>query len=194
MRTVKLKILYLLIASFRYVKATLSKYEYQYYQVKHKGQFSFSVPPQLGNNFFVDLRDSSRIIFKGIFTARGNFSIIGRNSAKIEIGNNVFFNLGCSISSLDSITIGNNVMFGENVKIYDHNHQYREEDKLIFQQGYTMAPVIIGDNCWIGTNVVILKGIRIGENVVIGANVVVKQNIEKGQVIYNKQILESFKI
>jgi acetyltransferase-like isoleucine patch superfamily enzyme len=186
--------MYLLIASFRYVKATFSKYEYHYYQAKHKGRFSFSVPPQLGNNFFIDLRDSSRIIFKGIFTARGNFSIIGRNSAKIEIGNNVFFNLGCSISSLDSVTIGNNVMFGENVKIYDHNHQYREEDKLISEQGYTMAPVIIGDNCWIGTNVVILKGIRIGNNVVIGANVVVKQDIQPGQVVYNKQILESFKI
>jgi acetyltransferase-like isoleucine patch superfamily enzyme len=186
----KLKILYLLTDALKSLKSTITKYECYYYHTKLQGKFSFSTPPQLGKNFLLDLKEDSRIIFKGPFTARGNFSIIGRKSGQIRIGTNVFFNLGCSISCLDFVSIGDNVMFGENVKIYDHNHEFRDKEKQINEQGFCQKPVKIGNNCWIGTNVVILKGVEIGDNSVIGANVVVRENIEAGQLVYNKQVLE----
>src|SRR4051812_4748579 len=44
-------------------------------------------------------------------------------SGKLTIGNNVFWNNHCSVNCMFDISIGENVMFGEAVKIYDHNHE-----------------------------------------------------------------------
>lgn len=133
------------------------------------------------------MRHNSSISFGQRFVSRGNLSVIGRNNGKIIIGNNVFFNIGCSISCFESVKVGDNVMFGENVKIYDHNHEFRNPNELTALQGYTISPISIGKNCWIGTNVVILKGVEIGDNVVIGAGTVIYKNIAPNQVIVNKQ-------
>ncbi len=45
------------------------------------------------------------------------------------------------------------------------------------------APVIIGDNVWIGMNAVILKGVTIGDNSVVAAGSVVTKNIEPNTVV-----------
>lgn len=62
----------------------------------------------------------------------------------VKIGNSCFFNNGCSINANKSITIGDGTLFGENVKIYDHNHRFRERDILIKEQGFTMGEIEIG--------------------------------------------------
>lgn len=105
----------------------------------------------------------------------------------MSIGDNVFFNNYCSINAKDSITIGNDTIFGENVRIYDHNHTFSEKDILIRYQGYTVAPIIIGNNCWICSNVIILKGVTIGDNVVIGAGCVISTDIPSNSICRNKQ-------
>ena len=102
---------------------------------------------------------------------------------KITIGNRCFFNNECSIVSLDSVTIGDNSIFGENVKIYDHNHRFNSLNKTVKEQGYTKDSISIGNNCWIGSNVVILKGTKIGNNCVIGAGVTLSGNIPDGTIV-----------
>lgn len=94
------------------------------------------------------------------------------SNAKIFVGKNCFFNNDCSIAANEMICIGDNNLFGENVKIYDHNHKF-DKDSLIKSQGYSNSSVTIGDNCWIGSNVVILKGTIIENNCVIGAGCIV---------------------
>lgn len=89
----------------------------------------------------------------------------------------------------DSITIGNNTIFGENVKVYDHNHQYKDIQTHIYKQGYSYAPISIGSNCWIASNVVILKGVTIGDNCVIGAGCVIYKDIPSDTIVVNKQDL-----
>lgn len=90
---------------------------------------------------------------------------------------------------MSEISIGDNSQFGESVKIYDHNHQYRNLNLLINQQGYVKGKVIIGSNCWIGSNVVILKDVVIGDNVVIGAGCVIFKSIPSNSIVYNNQNL-----
>ena len=51
------------------------------------------------------------------------------------------------------------------------------------EPGVTLADVIIGDNCWIGTGVIILKGTVIGEGSVIGAGAVVSGNIPAHSIV-----------
>ena len=101
--------------------------------------------------------------------------MIGSN-AKVHIGNRVFFNNYCSVVSLDDIYIGDDCIFGENVKIYDHNHRFDVKDKRKAEQGFKTDAVIIKDNCWIANNVVILKGVTIGRGCNVAAGAVVNKS------------------
>jgi acetyltransferase-like isoleucine patch superfamily enzyme len=102
--------------------------------------------------------------------------------ATIEIGDDVSIGFGATFYAKESsITIGNKVMFGPNVSIRggDHNtsvvgqymydvHEKRPEDDL---------PVIIEDDVWVGTDVVILKGVRVGRGSIIAAGAVVIKDV-----------------
>lgn len=103
---------------------------------------------------------------------------------KIKIGKNCFFNNYCSLNSLEEIEIGDNCIFGEGVKIYDHNHKFGQGINTA-TSGFTSAKVHIGNNVWIGSNVTILKGVNIGENVVVGANCLIYKDIKDNMIVMN---------
>lgn len=91
------------------------------------------------------------------------------------------------MAAREGISIGNGTIFGENVKVYDHNHCYRDVAVPIKEQGFTSAPITIGSHCWIASNVVILKGMTIGDNCVIGAGCIVYKDVPTGTVLINRQ-------
>lgn len=104
------------------------------------------------------------------------------SDGKVCIGQNCFFNNGCSINALGKIEIGDYCIFGENVKLYDHDHKIELND-FFKTQGFKIDSIKIGNNCWIGSNVVILSGVKIGNNVVIGAGTIVTKDIEDNCII-----------
>ncbi|MBR3355602.1 MAG: acyltransferase [Oscillospiraceae bacterium] len=116
-------------------------------------------------------------------TFRKDFSLMIGESASVKIGANCFFNNHCSINALQSIEIGDGSIFGEGVKIYDHNHRFRDSLNSIKQQGYSVAGVKIGSHCWLGSNVIILKGAEIGDNCVIGAGCVVSGQVPENSLV-----------
>lgn len=116
-------------------------------------------------------------------------NILVEKNSTLKIDDNVFFNNCCSINCLDSIKIGENTLFGEGVKIYDHNHSYTLRPFQIDRGGFTTAPIVIGENCWIGSNVTILKGVTIGKNVIIGANCLVVKSIPSGCIVKHTESL-----
>lgn len=110
-----------------------------------------------------------------------------RNGGKVVIGDNVGMSNGCVITGYENVTIGDNVMLGPNVLIYDQDHDYRAEGGITAMK-YRMTSVIVGNNVWIGANSVILRGTRIGDNSVIGAGSVVKGTYKSGSVVIQKRI------
>ena len=118
---------------------------------------------------------------------RKGFHVVIEDAGRINISDHVFFNNYCTIMSRSFITIGEGTIFGENVKIYDHNHCYKDITLPLKVQGYTSAPITIGKHCWIASNVVILKGVTIGNNCVIGAGCVVYKDVPANTVLVNKQ-------
>lgn len=116
-------------------------------------------------------------------TFRRNFRVYLEDGAVIHIGKNCFFNHGCSINALKRVEIGDGCLFGENVKIYDHNHRFSQRNVPIKEQGFTTGTVTIGDGCWIGSNVVILKGVHIGNHCVIGAGTVIDRDIPEETIV-----------
>lgn len=144
-------------------------------------QISVGSLPICGGKIFVEIFQSGRIILGKRLSVRRGFEI--RATGEVVIGDGCFFNNHCTLTALQSIRIGNNCIFGENVSIYDQNHAFRDKAQLIKEQGYTIAPVTIGNNVWVGSNVTILKGVKIGDNSVIGANCVVYKNVPANTIV-----------
>ena len=93
----------------------------------------------------------------------------------IQVGKGFFANYNCTILDVGKVTIGENVLLAPNVSIYTAGHPVHPAAR---QSGYEYGiPVTIGNNVWIGGNVVITPGVHIGDNVVIGAGSVVTKDI-----------------
>lgn len=116
---------------------------------------------------------------------RVTFTAIG---GKISIGKNTTFNRNDIIVSRDKITIGDNCSFGPNVCIYDHDHKFDRQGTK--NKGYNTNHIIIEDNCWIGANVVVLRGTHIGRGSVIGAGAVIKGEIPPFSLVKSDRKLD----
>ncbi|GAB1462748.1 sugar O-acetyltransferase [Pedobacter sp.] len=93
----------------------------------------------------------------------------------IEIGNHFYSNFNLVILDCAKVSIGNHVFFGPNVAIYTAGHPLHSH--LRNQEHEWAQPITIGDNVWLGGNVVINPGVSIGNNVVIGSGSVVTKDI-----------------
>lgn len=125
----------------------------------------------------------SKLQMLGKVRFRRGLIIKMEKNAQIIIGDGCFFNNYCSINSHEKVEIGSDCIFGENVKIYDHNHIYESRKIPISQQGFKSKEIKIGTNCWIGSNCVILAGVTIGDNCVIGASNVIYKDIPSDSVV-----------
>lgn len=118
--------------------------------------------------------------------------IVTRSSnAQITIGNNVGIS-GTTIYARNSIEIGDNTCIGGNTKILDndfHPIEFEERNRLMMSKDGGNAdcipakPIVIGKNCFIGCNSIILKGTTLGDGCVVGAGAVVCGTFEKNCVI-----------
>lgn len=123
--------------------------------------------------------------FESMPSVRSGLQVMISRDGLISIGKGCFFNSYCSLNSRGSIEIGKDCLFGEGVRVYDHNHSFNIYGVPIKEQGYSTGSVVIGDNCWIGSNVTLLKGADIGDNVIVGAGCVVDSKIPSDSIVKN---------
>jgi acetyltransferase-like isoleucine patch superfamily enzyme len=109
------------------------------------------------------------------FYRYGNLEVF--DGGRIVFGNNVSVNKGFSIICRKQIIIGNNVIIGPNVCIYDHDHCFELTDFTFNKQGFKSKTITIGDNVWIGANSFISSGVTIGSDTVIAAGSIVVKDI-----------------
>lgn len=91
------------------------------------------------------------------------------------LGKNCHFN-GISVRGSGKVTIGSNFHSGPECIIISEIHDYRG-NALPYDEKMLPQDVVIGDNVWIGTRVMILGGVNIGEGVIIQAGSVVVSDI-----------------
>src|ERR1700712_1703617 len=99
-------------------------------------------------SFFNLSKGFKELTIKENVTARKSCNFTMYPNASLIIHENVFFNNYCSVNCLGKIEIGANTLFGEGVKIYDHNHAFhRDKDNTlnVARDGFTIGQVKIGD-------------------------------------------------
>ncbi len=84
---------------------------------------------------------------------------------------------GCQLTCTEGITLGDDVLLGPGVLLVSNNHEWTDPDRHIRDQGLRGAPIAVGDDVWIGANVVVLPGVTIGEGAVIAAGSVVRDDV-----------------
>ena len=114
--------------------------------------------------------------------------VIVANGGSLVIGDGSSFSANCALVAHDTILIGEKCMFGPGVKIYDHDHLFDEFGSK--QNEYKSTPITIGQKCWIGTNVIILRGTCIGDGCIIGAGTVVKGMVPPHSIVTNDRTLK----
>ena len=109
-------------------------------------------------------------------------AVIRNKGVGIRIGNNTGINQGAYIGGQGGVIIGDYVIIGPGVKIFSEDHQFSGED-YIKNQGEKREKVIIGDNCWLGSNVTILAGVKLGVKTIVAAGAVVNKSFEGNCII-----------
>ena len=94
--------------------------------------------------------------------------------------------VGCS----GKITIGTNVMLGPKCSLFAENHVFENTDATIKKQGVKQKGITIEDDCWIGSNTIILDGVTIGKGSVIAAGSVVSKDVPAYSVLIQKKPTE----
>lgn len=91
--------------------------------------------------------------------------------ARLEFGNDVFLNQGVRIACSRGISIGDNALIGDETVILDNDYHG------VANSPAKAAPVRIEANVWLGTRVIVLRGVTIGRGSVIGAGALVTHSI-----------------
>jgi acetyltransferase-like isoleucine patch superfamily enzyme len=117
-----------------------------------------------------------------------------KSDSKLSIGSRTFIGGGTKLVSAKSITIGDDVLISWGVTIVDHNSHAiefskRKDDVTKWANGVKdwtnvkIEPVVIGNKCWIGFDVIILKGVQLGEGCIVGAGSVVTKSFPAWSII-----------
>ena len=117
--------------------------------------------------------------YPGSFAKHPEKELVNHNFTPIiSIGNRVTATANLHIAAHSEITIEDDVLFASNINITDALHGYEHATEAYkYQPLFRIAPILIGEGCWIGQNVVVLPGVTIGKYSIVGANSVVTKSI-----------------
>ena len=128
-------------------------------------------------NFFFQkiMRINAEVPFMVHFTSTVSKTVfIGKGVAQYFANSG-----GCYIQGINKIYIGDHTIFAPGIKIISANHDKKDFSK----HDKTTPPIVIGKNCWLGANCVILPGVQLGDNVIVAAGAVDSKSFPSDVVI-----------
>jgi acetyltransferase-like isoleucine patch superfamily enzyme len=110
-----------------------------------------------------------------------DFSTINNGVGDVIIGDDTL--IGMSNVLIGPVTIGNNVIFAQNIVASGLNHEYSDVSIPISKQKIVVSPIVVEDDCWIAANSVITSGVTIGKHSVVAGGAVVTKNVPPYSVV-----------
>lgn len=122
------------------------------------------------------------VIIEGQCFIDQNVQIIG-NYENLRMANGSSLRNGVLITVYDQVKIGENTGVAYNVSILTSSVPTGPRNKLFKLYPRIKKPVIIGDNCWIGTGAIIFPGVTIGNCCIIAAGSLVKEDVADYSIV-----------
>ena len=137
-------------------------------------------------DYLIDRLEKAKLIGFGEGTSVYDSCLVLGN---VSVGNNTWIGPYTILDGTGNLFIGNNCDICAGVQIYTHS----TVNRIINGSEIEKAPVIIGNNVYIGPNVIVSMGVKIGDRVIIGANSFVNKNIPSNTKVYGTpvKIIES---
>ncbi len=110
-----------------------------------------------------------------------DFSTINNGVGDIIIGERV--RIGLSNTLIGPVTVGNDIMFAQNIVASGLNHGYEDLNLPISKQPVVTAPIVIEDEAWIGANAVITAGVTVGKHSIVAAGCVVVKDVPPYSIV-----------
>lgn len=102
---------------------------------------------------------------------------------QIRIGDDVYIGPHAWIDAQGSVAICSGTIIGPRLTVYSADHRFREATAIPYDQVVIPGPVSIGENVWIGGNVVLTPGVDLGEGCIVGAGSVVTRSYAAGKIL-----------
>lgn len=123
-----------------------------------------------------------KITFKGRASIGHGSKIYVKKRGKLTFGENFTITAESSIIASNEIVFGTNCLMSWDCLIMDTDfHKIKNEQGTILNND---APIVFGNNIWIGCRSIVLKGSSIPNNCVIGANSFVSKKLESENCLY----------
>ncbi len=129
----------------------------------------------IGQYSYIDANTSS--VRLGNDVHLGRFATIRGGERGVTVHDGVSINRFTFLDGNGGLEIGRDTLIAPGVQILSGNHQFADRNIPIRFQGTAYGPVSIGEDCWLGANVVVLPGISIGRGAVVAAGAVVTHDI-----------------
>ncbi|AAV81388.1 acyltransferase [Idiomarina loihiensis] len=123
--------------------------------------------------FYWTHRVRSRASASGVDLRVNSKSIV---TSKTVLGNNVNFN-GMQVAGGGKVIIGSNFHSGPECLMISQNHNFNSGEAIPYDSTYIFKDIIIKDNVWLGSRVIVLGGVTVGEGAIIQAGSCVVSDI-----------------
>jgi len=141
-----------------------------------------------------EVRIKGRIVIRGqgrvvvgdgcVFDAASgetNSIVVSAPGATVVLGPGTYLN-GATILAGDSVSVGPGSVLGQCVITDSDFHPLDADARLAGEPG-KVRPVVVGARAWLGTDVLVMKGVTIGDEAVVGAGTVVRRSVPERTVV-----------
>ena len=136
----------------------------------------------VGPGVTLEIKPGARLVL-GRWSWVGHGCKIRVHEGEVRIGAKTVMGQECTISAFQHVAIGRECVVADRVMLIDFDHGVVDVERPIRLQGIYKRDVNVGNNCWIGYGVCVLRGVTVGDNCVLGTSAVVTKDVPDNAVV-----------